>query len=101
MITATIPITGTIREIRDGRIYVSSGNRQDSYNQRYYRPCTAPHEIRRQAPRKDETFANLLKLAMLARIYPAKDMYVKQYLTMMPRHLAARREVTTNDGRCT
>lgn len=88
MITQTIPITGTIREIRDGRILTSSGDRRDSYNQRYYRPSyDAQHEVRRHAPDKHQTFHALLKMAMLAKAPASRDVYTGQYLTMMRRRL--------------
>jgi hypothetical protein len=87
MIAQTIPITGRITEIRDGRVYTSSGDRRDSYNQRYYRPSAETVEIRRHAPRKDKTFANLLQLAIMARTYRGRDVYTRQYLTMAHRRL--------------
>jgi len=94
MITPTIPVTGTIREIRDDRILTTTGDERHMYHRRYYRPAPSPQtEVRRHAPRKDETFANLLQLAMRARSYQARHVYTSQYLTMVGRRLLPGREV--------
>lgn len=83
MITSTLPVTGTIREIRDGRILIDNGDRRDGYNVKHYHLETQPQ----LPPDKQQTIDNLLELSQTTKMHKARRIYWNQALTMMRRRL--------------